>query len=378
MLKPSLIAVFPLTLLTACGGSGSDPLIISPSSYTPASPQTGDTYTYQRTITPSGTVDGTLQDSVYERVTATDPTGAFYLNGTDLLQNYPYQLDAKRNILSQQNCKLSPTLNAMPTPWYVGEATNLRVSGACAPYSSYQIQQNTTVQSYETISVPAGTFRTLKVQTNIAYDVTPAAQASAPFSDLMLLAPYYTPANVPLDPSSLSTVLGPIYSYTDSQTCWYDVITGFPVQCQGKRKYNNLPTNLQVALGNTLTYAKQLTRITRAANAPFTLTGRDNSGYTLPWLNLTPGQSNGYRIQSGSQITLDTTQPVTWTVSKTESGTNPSVINIPVTSQTSATRLIIASQRAASSAGNQANVSITATLIADPSQNVSFNLTILP
>ncbi len=381
MVKRILIAALPFAL-SACGGGGSSnsTSVATPSSFTPATPQTGDTYTYARTVTPTGSVNTPYQDTTYERVTSTDATGAFILNGTDQFRNYPYQLDAKRNVLAQQNCTFSQPLNALPTPWYVGETSNQSVSGTCLQDSSYQLQQSTTAQSYESVTVPAGTFNTLKVQTTSTLNLQYYPAPTSAFSDLLSLMRFYSTAYVPMNISEYGYTVWPIYSYTDINTCWYDVISGFPVQCQGKRTYSNLDISQMIVFGSTSNYAKVLTSTTHASDAAFTLTGRDNSGNVFPWLNLTPGQFNNLTIQSGTQIELDTTQPVTWTINKTESSGDSisSVINIPVTTQTTPTRLNLSSQLAASATGSQANVTIKAALIADPTQSVTFTLTILP
>jgi|GEM_PF-2381617 len=382
MIKRILIAALPLpltALLSACGGGGSSGSSTptptpTPSSFTPATPQTGDTYNYNQTISYPLLSSDTLPNaqSIYHRITSTNANGTFYINGVDPAENFPYQLDAKRNIQSMQNCTLSPSnLNELPIPRSVGETSSQSVSGSCGLFSSYQVQQSTTIQSYEPITVPAGTFNTLKAQTTSAYTMTPVPLPSSAI-DLLGAQSAYATNGVPYTLGFQSIV--PMYSYSESKTCWFDVVSGFPVQCQGQRNYQAYSSPYYAKVN----YTTQLTSITHAADAAFTLTGKDNNGNAFPWLNLTPGQGNSYTIQSGTQIELDTTQPVTWTINKTESGSNTAVINIPVTTQTTQTRLNISSQLAASSTGNQATVQITASLIADPSQSVTFTLTILP
>jgi hypothetical protein len=348
-----IIATSMAITLVACGGSGSSSNTISPTTYTPVAPKMGDTYSYNQTTTYSNGT--TAQTPFTDQVAIVDNAGTFYFNEyitTTGAVLDSYHLDANRNTLKNGQCTYNPTLqNPLPTPRFVGETSNTTSTFSCPNGEVVNIQQNANILDYETITVPAGTFKTLKAQ--IVSTIT--------------------------NGNGATTQIAP---YTATETCWHDIVTGFAVQCQSSRTFNPaLPSSTIASVSST----SQLASISNVSQASVALTGTGSSGTPLQYLYLTPNeQANIVNVPNPALALLfNTTQPVTWKIvvgtnTVIVGGSNESISYNGVTFTASATSSSFNLTSTTNTTSTPVQAQLIATLASNPSQIMTINLTVNP
>ncbi len=352
MKKLILIAAVSSLVLVACGGGGggSSP---TPTRYTPVVQKSGDTYIYSRTDTYS---NGVVQTSpATTQVGLISSTGDHFVTGFDannislkaVLLNFNNQL-----VADSGGCSYSPALDTIPTPFYVGQHFSQTATATCNVAGSpakqiVLIQVSSDILSNETISVPAGTFNTLRVQIQKTY---------------------------------LNGVIQPgigIKPYTQNGTCWIDVVTGADVKCN--QIYTQLETNSSVVLSSS---TSQLTNIRNSALNPFVLTGSD-FGVVIPYLYVTPANTYVLGYSGNTGYTFNTTQPVVWSITI---GGNTSVVsgsNIPfsyngLTVTMSSTSTSLTATTNGATLTNPVNFTIQAALLSDSTKVAKVNITNYP
>ncbi len=339
-------------MLAACGGGGGSSATPAPApaptpsqSFTPQSPKSGDTYTFSETDLVS---DGTTQNSTYvQQVALISSTGNFFLNVFDTtsgnqLGSELYGKDL--SLISRGLCIYTPPRNDMPYPWFVG-GTSSQTSTYTCPSSSTPVtlKVNTQILSYESITVPAGTFNTVKSQKTTTGTVT---------------------------------VSGTTGTETETDTCWTDVISGQNVKCTGTLSYSPAQT------GSYLTgYSTQLTGISNLSNAPLLITANDGTGSPIPFVYYT-NHENGAMSASASTattFTLNANASVIWNINGGGSvmsnftGTNTLNVNgIPITVFANQNSLQV--KTTAGTLTAPTTVTLTAILRSDTTKMVTFNL----
>jgi len=343
-------------MLAACGGGGGGatptsaptPAPTPSQSFTPQSPKSGDTYTYAETDTMS---DGSTESgTLVKQVALISASGQFYLNSFDAASSDQIGstlLDKGLSIITNGQCTYTPSRNDMPFPWIVGQNNAQTMTYTC-PGSAISATLKTTSQivSYEPITVPAGTFNTVKSQITVATTATSGSVSQM--------------AN-------------------ENETCWTDVVTGMPVKCTATYTYSPAETGVY----NT-GFTTQLTSAGNLANAPLLITGNlqaSGGSQPLPFVYYTPGENGAMSLSSTSSapFTLTANNPVTWTAITgtsqiTLSGTNNPVNYSGVTLNISTTPTTIQVVPTFPALSTPVTVQLKATLVSDPTKTVIFSL----
>ncbi len=278
-LNKLLIVVASSLFLAACGGGGSDDAPSGPTQYIPVAQKAGDSYYYTRTNTLS---NGTIQTfAEHIEVATVSSSGSRYINTYDgnSVSTSSLLYDANNYLIydATRACGYKPAMYTINKSLFVGQSYAQTVKETCDITQTVNIDNQTRVESYETITVGTGTFNTLKIKNTKI------------FSD---------------DRISLANV----NSYTENSTCWVNVVTGQAVRCNVNRVFTNTITPTTV-----LSYTTELTSVKDATSDAFALTGSSASG-EIPFLYLTPNHID-YFSRSGNQIyTFNTTEPVIWTI----------------------------------------------------------------
>jgi len=320
----------------------------------------GDTYQYTQTTALSS---GINQTSTYtNQVGFVGSDGGYIVNQFDASGNFlnATAFTAANAITaaplgnaSNTGGTFSPALQQFTYPWSVGQtySTTTALSGMSGPGPNGPLQlsrltYNGQIQSYESVSTPAGTFNTLKATTSITN----------------------TLANTSV-----------------TQTCWMDVVTGVYVKCQ-----------VPVSGASPGTITILLNQISHQANASFVLTGTfpatgmasySTAPANLNQIYLTPGEqnANGYLENQSGTIALTSSQQVTWTI--TVNGQNTSIptgssaqtLNtVPMTFSATATALNWNTTMPSSSTASPFTATVTAHLASDPSKTASVSVQIFP
>lgn len=187
-MKIQVWAIFALGgLLAGCGGgSGADPGQPAQGSttYEPGTPVTGATDVFK--ITSVDDSNNTIVVGYTQQVqsvsgahsyilTQADPTNAspvvdgvnYHFNATTLTF-----VDGRETAASDtseggtlQNCTFTLQSGGHAAPWWVGQTFALSVQESCTPGDLRSINESGTVAALEQVTVPAGTFNALRLQT---------------------------------------------------------------------------------------------------------------------------------------------------------------------------------------------------------------------
>lgn len=341
----NILIISCLSVLVAGCGGGSSSTNNSESLSTSTTVKVGDTYVYEDTTSPfldSAQPNSIVTTNITRKVNQVSSTNE--LTVTDYYNNYNiYSFDLSEvntNVKSNTGCSFSPTYNILPTPWSVGEVAHQNIVAIC-PNSTFNIQISTQALAYEKITVKAGTFNTIKTQ--ISKVATGGISAASP-------------------------------AYTESETCWYDLVSGFAVKCTGTYDYSasigSTPTGslLLLSLGSNgkFNFTTELVKINPSTSLSLSANTTD-IGQINRSLNLTADQT-GNLISASGNYKIQTTQPVNWlnsavtndnTVQFTQSSDGLSFISSPVIGQLGTT---------------PASYVVTATLKSDPSKFIAVNI----
>jgi len=171
-------------LLTACGGGGSG-VVASTKSYSFVPPQAGSQRTYNQTIidNSNNTINETIRhttntvnsDGSYVVLQDDPSSNSYIVNGTNysivtetFTQNkfgqeisYVYTPSGG----SQTTCTLSPHGGGPDYPIAVGETWSLTYTLTCGSSAPISYSQTGNVVGVESVTVPAGTYSAVKLQT---------------------------------------------------------------------------------------------------------------------------------------------------------------------------------------------------------------------
>ena len=322
-----IVALSASVFLVGCGGGSSDPAPTPAKSldppkktyYTPQAPQIGDTYLYKnQVLVPKGTpTPSATQYSV--QVGAVSATGDYYTNTYSSDTHMLISTDlynTKRDLLTTRGCRYTPVRNDLPLPWYVGQVATQNLQQICgegAAAGGPAVSTHSKVLGYESVSVAAGTFNTIKTSVD-----TETTFTDPDFTDF--------PSVIPATTSTLSS------TSTNTETCWIDVQSGFPVKCTNTYTLH-LPKVLSSSvtgqvlaalLGDGLPQITQseLTSIKHAADAPFSLTASIN-GVAISGLYLTPSEQQSISVVGDKTLTVNATQALNWTIKGSKSTGSP-------------------------------------------------------
>lgn len=353
--------------LVACGGGGSStspaqtspvPALVpaAPTQYSPIAVKIGDTYVYSNTIYYSnGSISTTAATEQVAAINATN--GNFFQNTFDenKVINRIEVYDALRGELSTNSCTYSPAVHDAVFPMFVGQTFNQNSIKNCqignsSTFQVVDLKATGVVQSYETITVPAGTFNTLKVHNKVV--VSNGANTA------LALSPY-----------------------TSDQTCWVDVVSGADIKC-----VSTITFSPKIASPYVTSTSHVLNSVAHAADAAFNLTG-SILNQSIPYLYVTPGYRSLVVIPANSWFVLNPSKPVTWTLtmgsnSSALAGTGINTVIYNGLSLTFNTANSDGSIFINTSAGVPLTVPLSftlqATLTSDPSKVVTVDVTVNP
>ena len=337
--------------LAACGGGGSSDTPPGPKKYIPVAQKAGDAYFYTRTDTLD---DGTSQTYTYSTQVATvSGSGSRYVN-TYNQNNVSIDAslyNANNNLISDASgCTYTPAVFTINTPLFVGQSYSQNAEETCNLSSGRRlvdIQTSVNVESYETITVTAGTFNTLRIKTRETF--------ASPF---------------------LTSSFNPSVKVS---TCWVDIVTGVNVKC------SSTITFLDPVTPTTVTsYTFERTRSATAATDAFILTG-SLGNVTIPFLYLTPGRADEFFASGNVRYQFNTTEPVTWLISVGDntgataiSTVEQSVIGSGLTVTASATSTSFNASTNGSTLSSPVEWIVQATLVSDPTKYVQMYITNRP
>lgn len=180
----------------------------------------GETFDFpERLVTRLGGPDGAYHLDVME--------GAGYLNNTSrrLYDGQDRYVGSER--LGGAVCTYDNPLVYQSTPMHVGKTWSGSASRGCTDsvgtYSSFSMSYTREVKAFERISVPAGAFDTLRVESQLQY--TNATGRGIPGN-----------------------------AYTGTQTCWWSVVLGRDVKCVVEYTYpDGSPGSVTARVTETLT-----------------------------------------------------------------------------------------------------------------------------
>ncbi|WP_410211664.1 hypothetical protein [Aquirhabdus sp.] len=358
-LKLAVVSLSVLSLV-ACGGGGDSspppvvtPPVTPPTSYTPVPVKSGDTYTFSGVGTAS---DGTTGSSTStEQVASINPANGNYVknlfdNNKELSSIRVY--DAGNGQLTDNACTISPSIKEVVFPAHVGQTFNQTAVNTCPLQNSTANQiinfnASGQVLSYESITVPAGTFNTLKVQNKVVIT------------------------------NGVGTGLA-IDPHTQDRTCWVDIVTGVNVKCDLVNTYTPAISSTYLAKSSI-----QLASVSQASAAAFTLTG-STTGNPSPYLYAIPGYTTLLATNVGKNFELDTTQPVAWsmitgtnTVNLSGGNTTTSYNGVSFSITTTGTSLIVSTSYPAK-LPNTVNLTFKAALASDKTKIVTVNIFLNP
>lgn len=172
--------------LAACGGGGGDsatsPATSGTTTYAFVTPTVGarDTFTTTTVDDSNNTITGGYEETVASvasdgsyTLSQVDPSGASVtVNG--LLYRFDPRVtsfDASGHEMAIEitrptgvvDCTLATQAGGHVVPWYVGQAWTQSLTESCSPGASIAYALVGQVTSYESVTVPAGTFMALKV-----------------------------------------------------------------------------------------------------------------------------------------------------------------------------------------------------------------------
>ncbi len=379
MYNIKLIIAFGAAIsLTACG---SDSKIQSPAPvvapppvklvdppkttyYVPRAPQVGDSYHYKSQ--PAATAAApTPEVSLHSlQVASISAAGDYYVNSYQGAAQVLYSsrlYNAGRALLRAGNCDYAPARNDLPLPWYVGEISTQTSQSTCIGGSTgLKTSTRSKVLSYESVTVAAGTFNTIKTQIEISDD-------------------------------TLASIGG---TSTQSSTCWTDVISGATVKCTDvylvhlpKALVDTVYGGILAALiGNDVprTTTTELVAIQHAADLPYSVTA-SIAGSVIPNFYLTPKSQQGLIVLDGKSLSLTATQALNWTIKGSYSTATVALtsanqtlsidgynINVKIVGGTLTAKLLSTTVPAL------ASYTLTGASVADPTQTVSVIVSIAP
>ncbi len=179
-------------LLAGCGGSGDgdggSPAPGQPSqgptTYTPGTPVAGATDVFK--ITSVDDSNNTINVGYTQQVQSVSGTHSYVLTQVDptnvspIVNGIDYHFDATTLTFDQgsesaltdtsatgsvQTCSFALQSGGHPIPWYVGQTFTVATQESCSPGDVRSITESGTVVSLEPVTVAAGTFSALKLQT---------------------------------------------------------------------------------------------------------------------------------------------------------------------------------------------------------------------
>ena len=181
-------------LLAACGGGGggdsgnNGPAPGQPpagtTTYTPGTPVVGATDVFK--ITSADDSNNVIVVGYTQQVQSVSGTHSYVLtqvdpsNDTPVVNGVDYHFnattlnfdDGREASLSDtnesgavQNCTFTNQSGGHPSPWWVGQTFTLATQESCTPGDAFTLTENGTVAALEQVTVPAGTFSALRLQT---------------------------------------------------------------------------------------------------------------------------------------------------------------------------------------------------------------------
>ena len=178
------------SLLAACGGGGSGdgPATGQPptgtTTYTPGTPVVGGTDMFA--ITSVDDSNNTIVVGFTQQVQSVSGPHSYVLtqadpsNASAIVNGVDYHFDATTQTYDQgretaltatsaggtvQNCTFTLQSGGHPAPWWVGQNFTSAAQESCTPGDIRSISVNGTVAALEQVTVPAGTFSALRLQT---------------------------------------------------------------------------------------------------------------------------------------------------------------------------------------------------------------------
>ncbi len=185
---PLSLAVSLTLTATGCGGgsSGAPP---DKTTYAFATPKAGDTRLYSETIVDDA--NNTIDRSLSEAVTAVNPDGSYVVQEEDpnhqtiIVNGYNYsipnetlQLDPTGHVTAYSlvnakgisvDCSDTPHASGPEFPLSVGMTWSLNYTLACSTGVSVSYTQQGMVIDVESVTVPAGTYSALKLQSTLVW-----------------------------------------------------------------------------------------------------------------------------------------------------------------------------------------------------------------
>jgi hypothetical protein len=175
-------------VLVACGGSGTDVSASNPASYDYVVPQLNFQRNYSRTITDNS--NNTIDDTYTDTVTAVNPDGSYLLsqqdttNGSIIVNGTDYAVNDESITYSNagqetaytyaeadgtmQTCTYDPHAAGPDFPLEVGGSWTLNYTLTCGT-TVISYTQTGSIVDLEQVTVPAGTFTALKLQSTLTW-----------------------------------------------------------------------------------------------------------------------------------------------------------------------------------------------------------------
>jgi len=219
--------------LVACGGGGGgdggNPVSppVGPTTYTQAAPVAGTSDVFSTAEVDDS--NNAISGSYVQTVASVNPDGSYTLTQVDPSNDSPIvngidyhfnsatlNFDGKGHETGAsftaadgavQTCTFTLESGGHPYPWSVGQSFALTVQESCNPGSSQLLTESGSVASLESVTVPAGTFMALKLQTteswtdsngqNIVEQITHWADPSHSLFTIKTVIAYTRSGNVP-------------------------------------------------------------------------------------------------------------------------------------------------------------------------------------
>jgi hypothetical protein len=188
-MKPSTLANLGLlaALVSGCGGGGSGAM--APTTYDFIAPQVNSQRNYSQTIVDNS--NNTIDETISETVTAVNSDGSYVVlsedpshnsivvNGTtysvptetinvnNFGQDTSYSFTAANG--TQVTCTYDPHGNGPNYPFTVGDTWTLQYTFACGAAAPVTYSQTGTVEDVESVTVPAGTYSAVKLQSTVTW-----------------------------------------------------------------------------------------------------------------------------------------------------------------------------------------------------------------
>jgi outer membrane lipoprotein-sorting protein len=173
-------------LVTGCGGDSSAP---TPTTYHFVAPQVNSQRNYTQTIVDNS--NNTINESITETVTVVNSDGSYVFHSEDpthdsvVVNGTTYSIPTENTDVnnsgqdtsysfvaangSQVTCAYNPHANGPDYPLTVGATWTLQYTLTCGSASPIAYTQSGTIEDVESVTVPAGTYSALKLQSTVSW-----------------------------------------------------------------------------------------------------------------------------------------------------------------------------------------------------------------